>query len=581
MKNHLGPLLLLGLILFALPAYAGSPPVDDTPFIRTPPAPATPRINGPSIFGAQPGHPVFYHVPVTGQRPITITATGLPAGLTLDSATGNITGAVTQAGESAVTLTATNALGKNTTSFKIVIGPTICLTPPMGWNSWNNFGPRIDDGKIRAAADAMVSSGLIDHGWTYINMDDNWQGERDAQGTIHPNAKFPDMKALTDYIHGKGLKAGIYSGPGPYSCEGAEASYQHEDQDAATYAAWGEDYLKYDMCSYSLMTQLEISRLCAPLLSPDDEKALMLATARQIAVHELLSRLAHPSPTGKYQRQPDEIKAAMDEMTGWTKEQLNAAKISNEDQHDALYKKARRFNSDNHKGIDLENEVARQPWVTMRASLDKVNRDIVYSISGAYKIWEWGQPEPGANLWRTTDDIRATWQKVELNGFSQNGLEKYAGPGHWNDPDMLEVGRGGLTPDENYTHMTLWCMLAAPLFIGCDMTQMSRFALSLFSNDEVLAVDQDALGKQGWRAKQDGQKEVWMKPLADGSVAVAFFNRGEAPADVAIQWSDLSLNGPQTVRDLWRQKDMGAQATGYSVQVAKHGAELFKVAPVK
>jgi len=179
------------------------------------------------------------------------------------------------------------------------------------------------------------------------------------------------MKALTDYIHSKGLKAGIYSGPGPYSCEGAEASYQHEDQDAATYAAWGEDYLKYDMCSYSLMTQLELSRLCAPLLSPDDEKLLMLATARQMAVHELLSRLAHPSPTGKYQRQPDEIKAAMDEMTGWTKEQLNAAKISNEDQHDLLYKKARRFNSDNHKGIDLENEVAKLPWVTMRASLDK------------------------------------------------------------------------------------------------------------------------------------------------------------------------------------------------------------------
>jgi alpha-galactosidase len=216
----------------------------------------------------------------------------------------------------------------------------------------------------------------------------------------------------------------------------------------------------------------------------------------------------------------------------------------------------------------------------MRASLDKVNRDIVYSISGAYKIWEWGQPETGANLWRTTDDIRATWAKVELNGFSQNGLEKYAGPGHWNDPDMLEVGRG-LSPDENYTHMTLWCMLAAPLIIGCDMTQMSKFTLSLFSNDEVLAVDQDVLGKQGWRAKQDGPQEVWMKPLVDGSLAVAFFNRGDAPAEVAIQWSDLSLSGPQAVRDLWRQKEIGAQATGYRVQVATHGAELFKVSPLK
>jgi len=171
----------------------------------------------------------------------------------------------------------------------------------------------------------------------------------------------------------------------------------------------------------------------------------------------------------------------------------------------------------------------------MRASLDKANRDMVYSVSGAYKIWEWGQPETGANLWRTSADISATWPKVEENGFGENGLEKYAGPGHWNDPDMLEVGRGYLTPDENYTHMTLWCMLSAPLIIGCDMRHfgklslIAKFTLSLFSNDEVLAVDQDALGKQGWRAKQDGPKEVWMKPLADGSLAVAFFNRGEAP----------------------------------------------------
>jgi alpha-galactosidase len=192
------------------------------------------------------------------------------------------------------------------------------------------------------------------------------------------------------------------------------------------------------------------------------------------------------------------------------------------------------------------------------------------------KVWEWGTAT-GGNLWRTTGDIQDNWPSVEWHGFNQNGLEPWAGPGHWNDPDMLEIGNGKLTPDENYTHMTLWCMLSAPLLIGCDMPKMSPFIVSLFSNDEVIAVNQDALGRQGWRAARDGQKEVWIKPLADGSEAVAFFNRGNTPADVSVHWSQLQLTGPQSVRDLWRQKDVGVQKTGYTVNVAPHGAELFKV----
>jgi len=211
-----------------------------------------------------------------------------------------------------------------------------------------------------------------------------------------------------------------------------------------------------------------------------------------------------------------------------------------------------------------------------------VDRDIVFSFCqyGMGKVWEWGAAT-GGNLWRTTGDISANWPSVESHGFNQNGLEPYAGPGHWNDPDMLEVGNGKLTPDENYTHMTLWCMLSAPLLIGCDMPKMSPFIVSLFSNDEVIAVNQDPLGRQGWRATQDGQKEVWIKPLADGSTAVAFFNRGDTAADVSVQWSELYLAPTQWVRDLWRQKGLGMQQTGYSVNVAAHGAELFKLTPQK
>ena len=175
-------------------------------------------------------------------------------------------------------------------------------------------------------------------------------------------------------------------------------------------------------------------------------------------------------------------------------------------------------------------------------------------------------------------DINPTWAGIERCGFTQDGLEKFAGPGHWNDPDMLEVGNGKLTPDENYTHVTLWCMLASPLLIGCDLTKMSLFVLSVLSNDEVLAVDQDELGRQGWRVRQDGQKEVWMKPLADGSLAVALFNRGAAPTTVSVSWTDLKLTGKQKVRDLWRQTDLPPSATeGLTQIIASHGAELFKV----
>jgi hypothetical protein len=507
-------------------APAASPTPDESAAIRTPPAPAAPRINGPRVYGERPGHPFFYHLPVTGERPMSIAAEGLPGNLSLDAATGNITGSVATPGEYPVTFTAANGAGKDSAVIRIVIGQTICLTPPLGWNSWNCFGPNIDQARIRGAADAMVATGLMDHGWTFINMDDRWEGARDAAGNIRSSAKIPDVKALADYVHGKGLKLGLYSSPGPQTCAGAPGSWEHEDQDAATYAGWGIDYLKYDLCSYPKVTEAEREKFYASLL-PAAEAARLEELPDGKRLDALLAAAAH----------------------------LAAQKVTAQ----AL-------------------ELNKRPYEKMRASLDRVNRDIVFSFCqyGIGRVWEWGA-ETGGNLWRTTYDIAPTWKSVEDHGFRQNGIERWASPGHWNDPDMLEVGNGALTPDENYTHMTLWCMLSAPLLIGCDMPKMSPFIVSLFSNDEVLSVNQDALGRQGWRARQDGQTEVWMKPLEGGALAVAFFNRGETAADVAIRWSDLKLTGPQTVRDLWRQKDAGAQDTGYTVNVAPHGAELFKV----
>jgi alpha-galactosidase len=484
----------------------------ETREVLTPKPPATPKINGAKVVGVRPGHVLLFTIAATGDRPMTFAADGLPAGLTLDAGTGQISGSVATAGTYPVKLHATNALGAAERELKIIVGDKIALTPPMGWNSWNCFATAVSDQKVRAAADAMVSSGLINHGWTYINIDDCWEvranepagKRRAADGHILTNAKFPDMKALADYIHSKGLRAGLYSSPGPATCGGYTASYQFEDADAKQYADWGFDYLKYDWCSYG-------------------------DVAKQI------------------KKQP------------------------------------------NHPS---QLEIDQHPYAVMRDALLKQNRDIVFSFCqyGMGDVWEWGE-KLGGNCWRTTGDINDSWGSMNSIGFSQNGHEKFAGPGHWNDPDMLVVGMVGwgpalhptkLTPNEQYTHITLWSLLSSPLLIGCDMTQLDEFTTGLLTNDEVLAVNQDPLGKPAARITQneDGT-EVWARDLEDGSKAVGLFNRGELPADVTVKWSDLGLAGPQAVRDLWRQKDLGNQESSFTVKVGRHGAAMIKVTPAK
>ena len=356
----------------------------------------------------------------------------------------------------------------------------LAQTPPMGWNSWNKFARQIDDRTVREIADAMVSSGMKDAGYVYVNIDDTWEGERDAQGNILLNNKFPDMKSLADYVHSKGLKIGIYSSPGPKTCARFEGSYQHEEHDAKTYAAWGIDYLKYDWCS-----------------------------ARQVY-------MASDMP--------------------------------------AVYKK-------------------------MGDALKGTGRPIVYSLCqyGLEKVWEWG-PSVGGNLWRTTGDIHDNWKSMSSIGFDrQIGLEKYAGPGHWNDPDMLEIGNGGMTDTEYRTHMSLWSILAAPLLAGNDVRNMSDATKAILMNREVIAIDQDRLGKQGYRVVQDDLKEVWAKPLSGGDWAVALFNRGETPATMIAKWSDLQLSGEMKVRDLWAHADKGRVKDRFSAEVPPHGVALLRV----
>jgi alpha-galactosidase len=366
---------------------------------------------------------------------------------------------------------------------------SLAKTPPMGWNSWNHFGEKVNDADVRAAADAIVSSGMRDAGYVYVNVDDTWEGNRDAQGNIQSNEKFPDMKALADYVHSKGLKFGIYSSPGAKTCGGYEGSYGHEQQDADTYAKWGVDFLKYDLCSY-----MDIMKLHDPAQDPRLAETMM----------------------------------------------------------EAAYEK-------------------------MHQALIKTHRPIVYSLCqyGVGSVWEWG-PRVGGNLWRTTDDIRDNYSSMALIGFSQAGLEKYAGPGHWNDPDMLEIGNGGMKPDEYRTQMSLWSMLAAPLIAGNDLSIMDETTKSILMNKEVIAVDQDSLGIQGSRV---GPLQLWAKPLSGGAKAVAIFNQvtDDEAEPVTLRLKDVGFNGPVHARDLWAHKDLGILHDTYTVTVPQGGVVMLRL----
>jgi alpha-galactosidase len=370
----------------------------------------------------------------------------------------------------------------------------IAAAPTMGWNSWNHFAGRVTDADVRSAADSLVSTGMRDAGYVNVNVDDTWQGKRDTQGVLHANERFPDMKALGDYIHSKGLKFGIYSSPGAQTCAHYEGSLGHEAQDAKMYAEWGVDFLKYDLCSFSdNMHQAE-------------------------------------------KEHPDDPSAAKNLMI-------------------AAYRK-------------------------MGEALKATGRPIVYSLCqyGVDQPWKWG-PGLGANMWRTTDDIDDSYGRMIAIGFSQAGLSKYAGPGHWNDPDMLEIGNGKMTTTEYQTHMSLWVLLAAPLLAGNDLTKMSEADKNILMNKEAIAIDQDALGKQGDRLYESGDLDVWTKPLNGGRVAVGLFNRSWSTRDVSVDLGEIGFKSGANVRDVWKHEDLGRRSGVFTSRIPKHGVTLIVVGP--
>jgi alpha-galactosidase len=356
----------------------------------------------------------------------------------------------------------------------------LAATPLMGWSSRQKLGSRTDDAAIRQAVEGLVGSGLNLIGYVYVELGDGWQGARDEKGVLHPNERFPDMKALGDYIHSQGLKFGLTASAAPKSCNGLDGSYGHEAQDARTFADWGVDYVVFEWCG----------------------------------AEELYS----------------------------TQEEMRAA------------------------------------FQMMGEALRATGRDIVYGISqkGQFGVEQWGS-KTGANMWRTGNELEENWASVAAAGFGQTGKEGAAKPGAWNDPGLLQAGNSGMTADASRMQLNLWAVLAAPLMLGNDVRIMMRETVALLSNRELIAVNQDKGGRQGKRVAQSGDTQVWARPLADGSLAVAFFNTGTRTTSVAVTWEQLGIKGPRLARDLWWHENLGIANNSYRVVLTGGTSMLLKL----
>jgi alpha-galactosidase len=490
------------------PPAASSPAAEET-VILTPPPPPQPRINAPPVFAVRPGSPFLFRIPCTGERPIAFEADQLPEGLELDPLTGIIAGVIKDRTRCTheVTLRAVNRHAETERRFRIVVGDTLALTPPMGWNSWYIHYNRVTDADMRAAADVMIDSGMADFGYSYVNIDDCWMvspissstelggDARNPDGTIRANARFPDMKGLADYIHSKGLKAGLYTSPGPMTCAGFEGAHDHEEIDARTFAEWGYDFLKYDWCSYG-----------------------------QVA-------------------------------TGEGRERLIA------------------------------------PYRKMHDILLTLDRDIVHNLCqyGMGNVWEWGA-EVG-HCWRTTGDLGHQETFIPI-GLANAQHWEHARPGAWNDPDYILIGWVGdahrmgegipthLTPSEQYTYMTMWSLMAAPLIFSGDMARLDPFTLNILCNHEVIAVNQDTLGRQARIVRQSDDHLILAKPLEDGSTAIGLFNLAEIPLRVGVTWEELDLAEAQHLRDPWPQQDLGVHEDGFEDLLNRHASRMLILRPV-
>ncbi len=494
-------------------------PNKDPQIILTPAQKNTPQINTANVFGARPGNPFLLKVATTGQRPMQFSAVNLPTGLKISAETGIITGTVKQRGNYEVILKAKNKLGESTKKLIIKIGDTIALTPPIGWNGWNSWEAEIDQEKVLASANAMVKTGLADHGWTYINVDDAWMGKRGGPDTaLQPNDKFPDLKGMIDQIHSMGLKAGLYSTP-------YIASYGGYVGASSDYPTGGE-------------------------------------------THELFKPYRQPySRIGKYKFEPNDAR----QMAAWGVDFLK---------------------------YDWRIDVASTE--RMSTALKNSGRDIVLSLSNNApfeKVTDWVRL---SNMYRTGPDIKDSWTSLFNTAFVLDKWSPYTGPGHWGDADMMILGDVSigpvmhptrLTPNEQYSHVSIFSLIASPMLIGCPIERLDPFTLNLLSNDEVIAINQDPLGKAARLILEKDGFQVWKRELENGDYALGIFNIGgygktpqsffrwgnEQPKTFTLNFNAIGLVGNFKVRDVWRQKDLGAFKGSISTLIPHHGVMMFRL----
>lgn len=495
----------------------------------TPPIAETPSINGAKIFGATPGNPVLIKIPVSGKKPVAFKAKSLPKGLVLDKNKGIISGSIKKKGTYPITIEASNEKGKTSKTISLVIGDTICLTPPMGWNSWYSYSVSVYQEGILNIARLLVDTGLADHGWTYVNLDDCWQGDRNSPDkSLQSNPEtFPNMKAMCDTIHDMGLKVGLYSSPW-----------------IGTYAGFRGGSIPNKEGDYSAISVPEDKRMNPyQIFGP---------------FPGVMNKGSHFGETCMMEQDAKQ----------WAKWGFDYVKMDWQPNDVPTTEKIHNY-------------------------LAKSGRDIVLSLSNAAPYENMEGLSKFANLTRTTGDIRDTWPSISSIGFSQEAWQKFTKPGHWPDPDMLQVGSLGvpneknmkftpskLTPDEQITQVSLWSILSAPLIISSDLANIDDFTLGLLTNDDIIAVNQDSAGNPAKLSVNRDGLQVWTKKLANGSTATVFINTKNEKAVFEVDLDkEMAIKGNNQIRDMWKRKNLGTVSGKFSVEINPHGSAAFLLTP--
>lgn len=513
-----------------------------------------------------------------------------------------------------------------------------CPTPPMGWSSWNLFQHKIDENLILSIADAMEKSGLAKAGYSYVNLDDCWQSSmRDEYGRLQGDlTTFPHgIKWLCEQVNAKGLKLGIYSSNGTHTCEDLPASLYNERIDAQTFAEWGVEYFKYDFCHNkplpSLAPFIDSITIGGKGIEGQDiypaESANLSGEARLVTENDgqtyikgLCAGIGTAEFTGVTAPEDGEYVLTIVMRKKECKEKFCVITVNNSEKYELLIPATKAFSRESRQQLTVslkkgENSIkitnpVGSPMDSAAMQYEKMGRELKRATKEyaekngcperpiVYSICEWGKNQPwkwggkAGNLWRTTPDIRANWASILAIYEVNVRLAKYAKAGAFNDPDMLEVGNGSLTAEENRSHFSLWAMMAAPLILGNDLRDFIKEdgtadtdsqILKILTNPDAIAIDQDPLGIQCVRIRTNGVTDVLVKPLTDNRAAVCLFNKGPAKIVMGCTVEDVrnvvSVSLPQAskylCRDVWAEKDLEVTDGRITAIVPSHGAGLF------